>query len=176
MLSHVRLFATPWTITCQVPLSMEFSRQEYWSGLPFPPSGDLPTQGSNLHFFCLLYWQVDSLPLAPSGKSFKHHVLCVLCLVTQSYLTLCDPMDCSLPGTSVHGHSPGRNTGMGCYALLQGIFPILVSHIAGRFFTVWATKVALKQYCLIYLFHLLSFSSWDFQLSFYSPMFALSLS
>ena len=32
----------PWTVTCQAPLSMEFSRQEYWSGLPFPPSGDLP--------------------------------------------------------------------------------------------------------------------------------------
>ena len=34
---HVRLFATPWTVACQVPLSMEFSRQEYWSGLPCPP-------------------------------------------------------------------------------------------------------------------------------------------
>ena len=42
LLSHVRLFATPWTVTCQDPLCMGFSRQEYWSGLPFPPSGDLP--------------------------------------------------------------------------------------------------------------------------------------
>ena len=41
-LSHVRLFATPWTIAYQAPLSMEFSRQEYWSGLPFPSAGDLP--------------------------------------------------------------------------------------------------------------------------------------
>ena len=48
----------------------------------------------------------------------------VLCLVTQSRLTLSDPMDCSLPGSSVHGDSPGKNTGVGCYALLQGIFPI----------------------------------------------------
>ena len=48
---------------------------------------------------------------------------CVLCLVTQSCLTLCDPMDCSLPGSSVHRDSPGKNTEMGCYALLQGIFP-----------------------------------------------------
>ena len=38
-------FATPWTIACQAPLSMEFSRQEYWSGLPFPSSGDLPNPG-----------------------------------------------------------------------------------------------------------------------------------
>ena len=38
----------------------------------------------------------------------------------QSCLTLCDPMDCSLPGSSVHGDSPGKNTGVGCHALLQG--------------------------------------------------------
>ena len=47
----------------------------------------------------------------------------VLCLVTQPYLTLCYPMDCSPPGCSVHGDSPGRNTGVGYHALLQGIFP-----------------------------------------------------
>ena len=41
-LSHVQLFATPWTIAHQPPLCMGFSRQEYWSGLPFPPPGDLP--------------------------------------------------------------------------------------------------------------------------------------
>ena len=40
--SHVQLFATPQTVPCQAPLSMEFPRQEYWSGLPFPPPGDLP--------------------------------------------------------------------------------------------------------------------------------------
>ena len=43
--SHVRLFATPWTAACQAPLSMGFSRQEYWSGLPCPPPGDLPNPG-----------------------------------------------------------------------------------------------------------------------------------
>ena len=43
-LSHVQLFATPWTVARQAPLSMEFSRQ-YWSGLPFPPPGDLPNPG-----------------------------------------------------------------------------------------------------------------------------------
>ena len=41
-LSHVQPFATPWTIACQGSLSMGFSRQEYWSGLPWPPPGDLP--------------------------------------------------------------------------------------------------------------------------------------
>ena len=51
------------------------------------------------------------------------YVLYVLCLVTQSWPTLCDPMDCSPPGSSVRGDSPGKNTGVGCRALLQGIFP-----------------------------------------------------
>ena len=49
--------------------------------------------------------------------------LYVLCLVTQSCPTLCDPIDCSLPGSSVHWGSPGKNPGVGCHALLQGIFP-----------------------------------------------------
>ena len=44
-LSHVRLFATPWTVAYQAPLSMGFSRQEYWSVLPFPSPGDLPNPG-----------------------------------------------------------------------------------------------------------------------------------
>ena len=44
-LSHVKLFAVPWTVACQAPLSMEFSRQEYWNGLPFPFPGDLPDPG-----------------------------------------------------------------------------------------------------------------------------------
>ena len=47
----------------------------------------------------------------------------VLCLVTQLCPTLCNPMDCSPPGSPVHGDSPGKNTGVRCHALLQGIFP-----------------------------------------------------
>ena len=48
MLSRVSCFSlcvTPWIVTCQAPLSVEFSKQEYWSGLPFPPPGDLPGPG-----------------------------------------------------------------------------------------------------------------------------------
>ena len=48
---------------------------------------------------------------------------CVLCLVAQSCPTLLDPMDCSLPGSSVHEDSSSKNTGVGCHALLQEIFP-----------------------------------------------------
>ena len=69
--SHIKLFATPWTAACQAPLSMEFSRQEYWRGLPFPTPGGLPfllqgllpSQGSNQYLPYLLHWQADSLPL-----------------------------------------------------------------------------------------------------------------
>ena len=51
MLSSVQLFATPWTVAHQAPLSLGFSRQEYWSGLPFPPPGDLPDPGIELMVF-----------------------------------------------------------------------------------------------------------------------------
>ena len=58
-LSCVRLFATPWTVACQPPLSMEFSGQEYWSGLSFPSPRDLPNPGVKLGSAAL---QADSLP------------------------------------------------------------------------------------------------------------------
>ena len=66
--SHVWLFAILWAVAHQAPLSMGFSRQEYWSGLPCPPPGIFPTQVLNPCLLCLLHWQVDSLPLSPSGK------------------------------------------------------------------------------------------------------------
>ena len=55
-LSHGQLFVTPWTIAHQAPLSMGFSRPEYWHELPFPSPGDLPDQEFNP---CLLHWPVD---------------------------------------------------------------------------------------------------------------------
>ena len=64
-LSLVRLFGTPWTVTHQAPLSMEFSRQEYWSGLPFPSLGDLPDPEIELRYPAL---QVDFFyPLSHLG-------------------------------------------------------------------------------------------------------------
>ena len=56
--------ATPWTVACQAPLSREFSRQEYWSGLPFPSPVDLPNPGIKPRSTAL---QVDSLPTEPPG-------------------------------------------------------------------------------------------------------------
>ena len=57
--------ATPWTVACQAPLSLEFSKQEYWIRLPLPPPGGSPIQASNLHVRHLLCWQVDSSPRSP---------------------------------------------------------------------------------------------------------------
>ena len=65
LLSHVRLFATPWTVAYQAPPSMEFSRQEYWSGLPFPSPGDLPDWGIEPWSSAL---QADALPSEPPGN------------------------------------------------------------------------------------------------------------
>ena len=56
---------TPWTVAPQAPLLMEFSRQEYWSGLPFPTPGDLPDPGIEPESPA---WQVDSLPLSHLGR------------------------------------------------------------------------------------------------------------
>ena len=53
LLSRVRLFATPWTVACQAPLSVGFPRQEYWSGLPFPSPGDLPDPGIKPRLSCI---------------------------------------------------------------------------------------------------------------------------
>ena len=64
-LSHVRLFASPWAVGHQAPLSMELSWEEYWSGLPFPSPGDLPYPGNEPESPAL---QVDSLPAEPPGK------------------------------------------------------------------------------------------------------------
>ena len=59
---------TPWTIACQAPLSMGFSRQEYWNGLPFPSPEDLPDPGIEPRSLAL---QVDSLPTELQGKQNK---------------------------------------------------------------------------------------------------------
>ena len=65
LLSRVPLFATPWTVAYQAPPSMGFSRQEYWSGLPFPSPGDLPDPGIKPRSPT---FQADALPAEPPGK------------------------------------------------------------------------------------------------------------
>ena len=132
-LSCIWFFATPWTVAIQASLSMEFSRQEYWSGLPFPSPEELPNPGVEP-------WspasQADSLSSALQGtpsKSLSH----VWLFVTP--WTVATRLFCPQ-------NSPGYSTGVGYHSLLQGIFPTQgsnqVSHIAGGFFSSWATREA----------------------------------
>ena len=122
MFSHVHLLVTSWIVACQALLSMEFSRQDYWSGLPFPSPGDLPRDWT--HISCtILHW----LP-------------CVL--NSFSCLTLCNPMDCNLPGSSVNEILQVR--------LLEWV--AMPSWLAGRFFT---TDKRLCSFFLVCWEHLL---------------------
>ena len=73
----------PWTIACQAPLSMEFSRQEYWSGLPFPSPGDLPNPGTEP---TSPVFQADSSPSKPPGKPYKGIMKKILNLQGGMYL------------------------------------------------------------------------------------------
>ena len=89
VLGHVLLSVAPWTVTRQAPLSMEFSSQEYWSVLPGPPPGDFAIQGLNSCLFCLLHWQVDSLPPAPPfytrGQSFRKNISLAWCATANKW-------------------------------------------------------------------------------------------
>ena len=81
----------PWTIACQPPLSMRFSRQEYWTGLPFTSPRELPEQGIEPGFHAL---QADTLPSEPPGKPINTPSV-QFTSVAQSCSTLYDPMDCN---------------------------------------------------------------------------------
>ena len=101
---------TPWTVACQAPLSMGFSRQEYWSGLPFPSPGDLSHPGIESRSLTL---QADSLLTELWGKprsgiaGSKDKCTCISVAAAakslQSCPTLCDPIDGSPPGSPVPG-------------------------------------------------------------------------
>ena len=86
--SHVRLFATLWTVACQPPLSMGSSRQEYWSGLPCPPAGDLPDPGIKPTSLAL---QLDSLLLIHREALCKIYLLfnCHTCNLGQIFKNTC---------------------------------------------------------------------------------------
>ena len=102
--SHVRLFAAPWTVARQHPLSMGFSKQEYWSGLPFPFPGEknLPSPGIE--------------PASPTSSALEGGffttsapwVKTPCCLVAKSchrVQLFCDPIDCRPSSCSIHGIS-----------------------------------------------------------------------
>ena len=88
------LFVTPWTVACQAPLSMEFSRQEYWSGLTFPSPGCLPNPGIEPASPALAGGLFHN---EPPGKPHNH--MCTCSVMSDSLWV----HGCSLPGSSVHG-------------------------------------------------------------------------
>ena len=88
-------------------------QQEYWSVLSCIPPGYLPDPGTEPTSPAPSALQADSLLLRHQGSPGYMSM----------WLTLCNPMDCSTPGSSVHRDSPGMNARVGCYAVLQGIFP-----------------------------------------------------
>ena len=100
-------------------------------------------------------WEIFTFQWMPIQKG------CV-CLVIQSCPTLCDPMDCSLPGSSVHRDFPGKVTGVDCHALSSGSSQprdwLQVSRIAGGFFTNWVTREALFRKVVV-CNHLICFKS-----------------
>ena len=159
VLSLIWLLAAPWTVAHQAPLPMEFSRQNTGADCRFLLQGIFPTQGSNLR---LLRWQVGSSPLRYLGSCGRSildppliYKMCAKSL--QLCLTLCDPMDCSPPGSSVHRDSPGKNTGVGCHASSRvSSWPNVwtwvpyVSCITGGFFTTstaWEALVQIRWRC-----------------------------
>ena len=98
-ISHVRLCATPEMAAHQAPLSLGFSRQEHWSGVPFPSPMHESEKWKGSRSVCIAIY----LNFFTTSKD-----VCVCVLAAQSCPTLCDPMDCSLPGTSVHGFLQAR--------------------------------------------------------------------
>ena len=139
MCSHTRPSATLRTVACQAPQSMGFSRQEHWSGLPFPTPGDLPDSGitpmslpsPTLASRVFYHWNHLGSPLTWSQ-------------IAQPCLTLCDLMDCSLPGSSVHGIFQARVLEWVAISFSRrSSWPrdwTQVSCTVGRCFTVWATR------------------------------------
>ena len=116
---HAWLFVTLWTLVLQAPLFMGFSRQEYWSGFPCPPPGDLSNPGIKIVFLtsvalaggffttsatCHLHkWLQRTNRKKPMKTTQLRFYRVHVCSVTQSCPTLCSPVDCSIPGSSVHG-------------------------------------------------------------------------
>ena len=140
--SRVRLFAAPWTVARQAPLSMGFSRQEYWNALPGPPPGDLLNPGiepASLTSPALAGWFFTT---STTGKLFLDHEYgCESC---SAMCTLCNPVDYSLPGSSVHRILQVRILEWIAIPFSRGSTQlrdqIWVSYIAGRFLTIWATR------------------------------------
>ena len=106
----------------RLPCPWDFHRQEYWSELPFPPPGDLPHPGIRLvSLASLVHWQADSLPIRhlDNPKNYGHSSSVSHSVVSDSS----QPHGLLPTGLLCPWDFPGKNTGVGCHALLQGVFP-----------------------------------------------------
>ena len=118
--SCVQFFATSWIV--RLPWQQDSPGNNATVGCYALLQGIFLIQRLNLR---LLHCQASSLPLTPRGNPTQNKT-CVLCLVTQSCPALYDHMDCSLPGSSVHGDSPGKNSRADCRARLSSISSHLI--------------------------------------------------
>ena len=134
---------TAWTVAYQASPSMGFSRQEYWSELPFPSPGDLPDPGIKPWSLVL---QADTWPSEPQGKPMSCIESESESEVAQSCPTLCDTMDCSLAAFSLHGILQARVLEWVAISFSRGSSRprdrTQVSWIPGRRFNLWATREA----------------------------------
>ena len=129
---------TLWTVAHEALLSMGFSRQGYWSGFSCPPPGDLPDPG------------IEPKSLMSPALADRFFTTSATqeaqVLAAQSCLTLCNPMICNLPGSSVYGILQERILKWVAIPFSRGSsWPrdqTWVSCIVGRFFTAWATVYA----------------------------------
>ena len=101
--SSVWFFATLCTVATRLLCPWDSPGKNTGGGCHALLQGIFPTQGSNPGLLRLFHWQADSIPQAPPGKPIYTHVCICVCWGTHSCLTLCDPMDYSPPGSSVHG-------------------------------------------------------------------------
>ena len=131
-------FVTPWAVAHQAPLSMGFLRQEYWSGLPFPSLGDLPHRRIKPLFPALAGGFFTSEPPGKPKNMYMYMNMYQFSPVAQSCPTLCNPMDCSPPGSSIHGILQARILEWVAISSSRGSSRprdrTQVSHIAGRCF------------------------------------------
>ena len=109
LLSRVRLFATPKTVAYQAPMSMGFSRQEYWSGLPLPSPGDLPNPGIESGSPAL---QADTLTSEPPRKPILVHCSCCVASVVSDSVR---PHGLQPTRLFCPWDFPGKSTGVGCH-------------------------------------------------------------
>ena len=135
-----QLFVTPWTIVLQSSFlcPWNFTDKNTGVGCHFLLQGIFPTQESNPHLLCILYWQASSLPLGPPGMSLPKNISCSV------VSNIWNPMDYNPPGSSVHGVLQARTLEWVAVPFFRGSswpkYQTLVSCIAGRFFTVWVTS------------------------------------